>query len=272
LTDPAGSIDSPLMSLLEARERLLFIVVVVGISVFLFACGGSGTMEEQPAEASLAMPAPQPAPQPVPPPADPVGEPASPTPADEESAAVEVVPEPEDDAAPAAVEQPGDGEREPAPRLEPVAPGTHVFTNKDLGRYAKVKEEFGLRDDVVTVDLTRARAKEEPEATADRAGPALTAAERDREIAAARAEVTRLSQEVTYLEGRIPSLHNPFLPRPRLSEADQSAESGMDNAERLNRVNERLGRAQSELAAARARLAELYNAPAADRPAGDDRD
>jgi len=196
-----------------------------------------------------------------------------PTPADEESAAVEVVPEPEDDAAPAAVEQPGDGEREPAPRLEPVAPGTHVFTNKDLGRYAKVKEDFGLRDDVVTVDLTGARAKQEPEeTTTDQAGPALTAADRDKEIAAVRAEVTRLSQEVSYLEGRIPSLHNPFLPRPRLSEADQTAESGMDNVERLNRVNERLGRAQAELAAARARLAELYNAPAADRPAGDDRD
>ena len=146
----------------------------------------------------------------------------------------------------------GAGQQE-SPAPAPEAGGTRVFSNKDLRRYTRVKEEFGLGRDVVTVDLTPST----PE-TADQAVAGMTTAERDQEMRETMKKINELNAEAAYLKSRIPSLHNPFLARVPLSETDATAEAGMDNAQRLDRVKERLSRVDQELDQLQRRLAELH--------------
>ena len=87
----------------------------------------------------------------------------------------------------------------------------------------------------------------------------LTAEARAEQFEQTRREITTLNAELEYLKKRVPSLHNPFLPRAALSEADQTAEAGMDNARRLQHVNERIGDTTRRLDELQHRLAELYN-------------
>lgn len=146
---------------------------------------------------------------------------------------------------------------ENAPELEtparvPVMDGTRVFSNKDLRRYTKVKEEFGLGGDAITVDLT----PKTPE-TGTPAAAVLTDAQRDEEMRETMKKINELNAEAVYLRSRIPALHNPFLARVKLSEADTMAEAGMGNAERLDRVNNRLSQVDSQLDHLQRRLADL---------------
>ncbi len=273
MTDPAAGIDSPLMRPLEARERLFFTIFVIGFAVFLFACGGAVPSGHQSEQASLAPP--EPRPQPAPAPAPVVVEPPPASSAAEDTGSV--APQEGDEAVPAPVEPPeqvSGPEPAPAPPAPAGPEGPHVYTNKDLSRYAKVKEEFGLRDGVVTVDLSGKAAAKEP-AQDGQPPSGLTRQEREKQITEARAEMTQLTEEIAYLEKRIPSLHNPFLPRPTLTEEDKLAESGMDNRQRLDRVTDRLAEASARLDATKKRLAELYDTPPVDDPpdaAAGDRD
>jgi len=239
---------------------------VVGCAVFLFACSGAATTGQRSEQASLAPPAPQPEPAPAPAPVAVETPPAPPAAVEPEP----VTPEGDDEAVPTPVEpsEPAPGP-EPAPRpLSPAGPeGPHVYTNKDLSRYAKVKEEFGLRDGVVTVDLSDRQTESQSAAGDEEPRSGLTRQERNRQIAEAQAEMAQLTEEIAYLQKRIPSLHNPFLPRPTLTEQDKLAESGMDNRERLDRVTARLSDANTQLDATKKRLAELYDTPPIDEPA-----
>jgi hypothetical protein len=118
-----------------------------------------------------------------------------------------------------------------------------------------VKEEFGFSGDAVTVDLTgkKPSTSEEPK----REGAQLTDEQRDEEMRTTREKIVALTAESQYLRGRIPSLHNPFLPRATLSEPDKIAESGMDNVQRLSKITSRLAEVDAELNALQRRFAEL---------------
>lgn len=146
---------------------------------------------------------------------------------------------------------------ESAPQRETPAPapeagGSRVFSNKDLRRYTKVKEEFGLGRDVVTVDLTPKTPETDSQAVAG-----MTDAQRDEEMRETMKKINELNAEAAYLKSRIPSLHNPFLARVKLGEVDTMAEAGMGNAERLERVKERLSQVDSQLDHLQRRLADL---------------
>ncbi len=136
--------------------------------------------------------------------------------------------------------------------------GEPVFTNKDLASYKKVKEQFGFRDDVVVVDVTRKGPGEKQDTESDRMSR-LTRQEREEQFEQTRREITGLNAELEYLKKRVPSLHNPFLPRAPVNEADSTAEAGMDNARRLQHVNERIGETSRRLGELQRRLADLYN-------------
>ncbi len=243
----------------------LALPLIVVVAVLFFACSGPGGDETAPrAELRTPRPSASRGTQPV------VSVPAAlASPAVPPRPAVQALPPP---AAPAAQAQGpvtfgtvAEEAESQAPRLtaprRPLAGGSRVFSNKDLESYRTVKEEFGFRDDVQRVDLTR-QAAEPP------ARESLTAAERDREMSETRTKITGLLEELQYLQKRVPSLHNPLLPRAKLSEADASAEAGLDNAERLARVNQRIGEVNGELGTLQRRLAELTTMTPSDRPAG----
>lgn len=140
--------------------------------------------------------------------------------------------------------------------MPPVkAGGTHVYSNKDLARYTRVKEEFGLGRDTTTYDLTA----KTPAAPAP-ATEGMTTEQREEEIRETMRKINELNAESAYLKSRIPSLHNPYLARVKPSDADGVAEAGMDNAQRLARVNERLSQVDTQLNQLQLRLAELHQA------------
>ncbi|HKY32166.1 MAG TPA: hypothetical protein VJV23_06495 [Candidatus Polarisedimenticolia bacterium] len=265
----------------DRNVRLRLTVLAVGLSVFLFACGGSSERGEvaerlrpyREARASAAAPARPAEDQPAAAaaaPDEPSADSGETVPAEGE------VPEPAPQAEPRAEVSFGSGPPEeaaepyeppPPPRLE--RDSGKVFSNDDLKAYKKVKEQFGFGDNRVTVDAThRPAAVSQPK---DQAG-ALTTAERDAEMSAARESLNRLSEELRYLQGRIPSLHNPFLPRAAASESDASAEAGMDNAEKLAHVNSRIAEVNQEMARHQRRLADLQLMTPSDAPPSAGRD
>jgi hypothetical protein len=261
---PQTAFNSPA----RAGGMRLALPLIVVVAVLFFACSGSGGDETAP-RAQLRTPQPpasrgtQPvvsAPAALAPPA------ASPRPAvpASPSGAVEGVPAAQAQGPVTFGTVPEEAESQ-APRLtaprRPMAGGSRVFSNKDLASYRAVKEEFGFRDDIQRVDLTR------PAAEAP-AKESLTADEREREMSQTRTKITTLLDELQYLQKRIPSLHNPLLPRAKLSDADASAEAGLDNAERLARVNQRIGEVNGEMGTLQRRLAELTAMTPSDRPAG----
>lgn len=238
------------------RNKLLLTLAAIAASILLFACGGGSERRASdrpaapgpvPARASLASP-------------EPVAAPAPPT---SEPLPIRISPgaEPEEIPGP-----PAEGTSSPAPEEagnEPALPpapivdstGSRVFTNKDLRRFQKVKQEFGFTGDVVTVDLTKKKTAEPEDSQQEGAQP--TDEQRDEEMRTTREKIAGLTAEAEYLRGRIPSLHNPLLPRATLSEADKVGESGMDNAQRLARVTGRLAQVDAELNALQRRFAEL---------------
>lgn len=134
--------------------------------------------------------------------------------------------------------------------------GTRVFSNKDLRRYTKVKEEFGLDRDEVTVDLTPKT--EQPDGNTTPVPSDISDDKRDEEIRETMKKINELNAEAAYLKTRIPSLHNPYLPRAKVNESDSMAEAGMDNAERLSHVQSRLSQVSSQLDQLQRRLADLH--------------
>jgi len=239
------------------KSRLVPLVLAVCLAVLVFACS-SGS--DQPAdEAAMAPPPPRPRPAFV---VDAVlpDQPAAPAPAAAAPPAATTA-----DAVPAAPstasgitfgtvpEQPQlPVEQLTAPR-HPLAKGSRVFSNKDLETYRRVKQEFGFQENVMVVDLS---GQKQAGATDD-----LSPEERARQTQETRAQIERISNELQYLKGRIPSLHNPFLPRVAPSEADASAEAGMDNAERLARVTQRITALNSEMGGLQKKLADLASPP-----------
>jgi hypothetical protein len=143
-------------------------------------------------------------------------------------------------------------------RVRPEVGGSRVFSNKDLESYKRVKEEFGFRENVLVVDLSAQQAQ------ARRGSDPLSPEERDRQVSETRGRIEAISEEIQHLKARIPSLHNPFLPRAKVSEADAVDEAGMDNAERLARVNKRIADLNGELGTLQRKLADLMAAPPAD--------
>jgi hypothetical protein len=239
------------MTLVRER-RLLLTSLAVFAAVALFACGGQ-TTPQQPAQARISPASPQEPPRPTHQPAVAGFAPAAP--------AIESPVETDQQTEPTGAEsaEPGVPPGEVArtqPRRE--GSGEQVFSNKDLASYKKVKEQFGFRDDVVMVDVTKKGPGEKQDTESDKMGR-LTAEARAEQFEQTRREITTLNAELEYLKKRVPSLHNPFLPRAALNEADQTAEAGMDNARRLQHVNERIGDTTRRLGELQQRLAELYN-------------
>ena len=248
------------------RSRLVSLVVSVGLSVLLFACSAAPDLPPETAQFGLARSGEDPAPEPqsaegqaapLPPP---ISQPA-------QAPAPESVPEP-DAAAGAPPPQgpvtfgsvPGEEpQAEPlTPRVRPVVSGSRVFSNKDLESYKRVKEEFGFRDNVLVLDLS---ARQGGNAKGE---AAISPEERERQVGETRGRIEAVSEEIQYLKARIPSLHNPFLPRAKVSEADAMHEAGLDNAERLARENQRINELNGELGSLQKKLADLTAVSPAD--------
>lgn len=259
------------MSRNEERNRLCLTVLAVLAAVFLLACGAGGTDESAgpdreariaaaarartPDSAGIKVVTAMPATQGSPAPQIPAAPPAPARRADitfGSDPSATPVGEP-DDAGP-------DGEpsapwEDPEPPLRD-ATGARIYSNRDLAKYREVKEEFGFRDGVVTVDLTKPTAVEGEEKKTE---SGMTTAQIRAERQSITDRIRILTGEQDQLARRIPSLHNPLLPRVQAAEADRMAESGMDNAEKLQHINTRLNAIRSELSSLQRRYAELQN-------------
>jgi hypothetical protein len=246
------------------RRRIVPLVVTVGVSVLLFACSAP----DRPADQARFGPArsgedPPPEPQAIPPetaeaPATPVspaqgGPPAAQAAAPDTATAGAAGPVPPGSVSFGTPPQEAESVARPlTPRQRPLAGGSRVFSNKDLESYRSVKEEFGFRDNVVVMDLSGQQ---------QGIGGGMSDEERERLATETRGRIEAISGEITYLKGRIPSLHNPFLPRAKVSDADAVDEAGMDNAERLARVQRRIAELNSEMGNLQKKLVDL-TAPA----------
>jgi len=251
-------------------------IVAVVASVFLFACSARPEQAERaPASNLQARQAPMPdashapqaphAPQPmggvqVPGRVEPaahgvataqigeaLSEPQPPAPATTENT------DPSEDAT-------GEIAAEPAPRLYDAS-GHRVFSNKDLERYRRTKEEFGMHDNVVVVDVTK-----KPSSDADEKPGTMTMAEKSAEMETTRRRITTLLEQLDYEKKRVLPLENPFVPRPQITDQDKLSEAGMDNKQRLDRVKGRISEIDAELNTLQRRLAELSNAKTSDEP------
>jgi len=249
---------------MDSRDRFLLTLVAIAACVFLFACGWGG----QDADQTAAAPPPKPGHKiqvlaNVPPPAPPAA-PGTPAPAEASVAGpagqsafgTDEMTEVEDDG------PSGSSARAEAP---PRASAGRVFSNKDLERYRRTKEEFGFRDGVVVVDVTK-----KPEQKEDAVSTGMTEAQRAAELAELRAKMSAVMQELDYQKKRVLPLENPFVAKPKISEDDKLAESGMGNNERLQRVKERIAQLEGELGSLQGRYAALQNVKPSD--ADDSRD
>jgi len=145
----------------------------------------------------------------------------------------------------------------------PSAGTSRVFSNDDLKAYKSVKEEFGFGDDARRADLAGGSSGEEAgEGAAD-------AGDRETKIAEAGKRLEDLAAELENLDKRIPSLHNPLLPRVKPLDKDADAEAGMDNVERLAHIRQRMSEIRSEMDSLQRTIEELRSAPEPDRPAAD---
>lgn len=251
------------------RRRLVPLVVTVGLSVLLFACSAGPDQPAQTARLGMARSGDDPSgEQAVPEPQAAAPPPAAVPPAVAAAPEAPVSGSPAQGAVPAAQgpvtfgSMPDQGEGQPValtPRERPI-PGSRVFSNKDLESYRRVKQEFGFRDNVLVVDASPKKGPADADDT-------MSAEERDRLVNETREKIDRLTQEMQYLKGRIPSLHNPFLPRAHVSDADAVDEAGMDNAERLARVTQRITALTGELGGLQKQLADLMARTPAGAPA-----
>lgn len=233
--------------------------LIVACAAFLFACSGSG---QAPGEGAQAT-----APDPPKPQMAVVASLPAPEPARSVSAG-EAVPEVAPGEAPPE-ETDADGPADEAPRPARRAPsGNRVYSNEDLKKYSHLSEQYGFREGTVVADLSAQQTKRGD--TVEKTSVPSSREEWDREYRATFKEIERLTEQLKYLEGRAASLHNPFLPRAKVNEADGLAEAGMDNKERLARVNEQIAQTQRDLDAARRRFSDIQEhvppeSPSADR-------
>lgn len=123
-----------------------------------------------------------------------------------------------------------------------------------------------MKDGVVMVDSTALGAKKAQKDAESSSDTALPPEEIAKEIRATQLLMEALNTDIDALQKRIPSLHNPFLPRVAAGEADALAEAGMDSAERLARVNQRIAEDQQQLGVLGRRLLELHEMSQASRP------
>ncbi len=70
-------------------------------------------------------------------------------------------------------------------------------------------------------------------------------------VQVAEEQVRELEERMTYLERKLASAQNPFLPRVELEPEDAKAEAGLDGVQRLARSETQLAEARSALEAAR---------------------
>lgn len=253
----------------RAQKRLVLTVIAVVASVFLFACDLSGRAGDS--ASGVGTPAP-----------GPVGEQGvkeltpAPTVKVAESGKQQVAAERQ------APEPPRrsawdlhDVEVEQPPRVVPASTQRtnpprkdnnkeHVFTNKDLSRYKEVKREFGFDDQKAQANAEDASDKEQGDGEGASSGKeesekesAEVQQQRKAQIDKANEEIRRLQQDITYLRSRIPSLHNPYLPRVQLNEKDAQTENGMDNVRRLAHIQQRIEEDEQRIGALKARLATL---------------
>lgn len=242
------------MRTLVPRRRLLLAGAILA-SAFLFACSGA---EERSGHETTSLAAPPVAQRSGPPSAEPApaaAAQAAPVPWDAVTGP-ELKVEPSIPAGETA--EPEESDRTPAPARQDVDSGPRVFSNEDLARYRSVVRDFGFEEGTVVVDVTKAGQSREIRVTNDSSGQ--TPGEREREVQDLQQRIQRLSDELNYLQGRIPSLHNPFLPRAALAEDDKVAEAGMDNAQRLDSVQRRIAETRQELDGLQRRMAELIQA------------
>ncbi|MGH9866854.1 MAG: hypothetical protein ACREAA_01630 [Candidatus Polarisedimenticolia bacterium] len=248
------------------RPRLV-LVLTVAASVLLFACSGGEREVAQPQDASEAEAAPSSAEAPASPPAPPAQASAAAGPAPVQAA-------PQGTPAPSGATQavtfgsvPQD-ELVAAPRPERPAIKTgssRVFSNDDLKAYKAVREEYGFADDARSAGASDARSGGKEGGK----GAPADAKDTDAKIAEATKKLADLGAELQNLEKRIPSLHNPLLPRVTPLDKDQASEDGMDNAERLSHVKQRIAEVKTEMEELQATLAELRAGPETDQTPDD---
>lgn len=255
------------MTIHEQKNRLFVMIMAVVAAVFLFACGGAPT---EPPDTAEAPETPAEGGPMAPLVAAPTGPSAAATPAADAAPRADAQDSPGLEAPTAAPGQPAEQagmamepEPIPAPAARTRETGARVYNNKDLERYRQVKEDFGLRDDVVVVDLTKKPSAESSDQT-----PGMTRAQRDAESESTRQKITDLLRELDYEKKRVLPLENPFVPRPQVSEDDKLAEAGMNNKERLDRVKQRIGEIEAQLGTLQHRLAELQSMKPSDEPGG----
>ncbi len=138
-----------------------------------------------------------------------------------------------------------------------LAEGQRVFTNDDLRRYRRVAK--ATKPTNIVVDMTRPKPGEPG---AEQAG-AMDPAERQRRLEAIREEMRQADERIKVIDARTRSLHNPFLPRPKVSEEEKAAEAGMDARQIVEALAAERAEIQARLAELKAELEALSRTPAA---------
>jgi len=135
-----------------------------------------------------------------------------------------------------------------------------VYTNKDLAKY-KGMSPPSPRGKVV--DLTAKR----PEASKP-APAAMTPAEKEQRIANLKQQIAAAKARVADIDKRVRSLHNPFLPKPEVSEDERQAEAGLDTVGILEKVQAEKDDLTAQIADLEAELEALEAAPTTEAPDG----
>ncbi len=270
------------MEALPRPARLSLTLASIAVSVFLFACGaggGSDTSSESPPGTGEAAPADVAGRPPVA-----AGRLAAESSPGDDGADPEVI----ERASSAPVVPPafrvgGTPRQEPAPASQPSSPpgpprreagGRRVFTNADLEEYRRAAEASsgggaGRRRD--TVDVSGGGSSGGPSAPTPGDSAPEESSDAAEEIASTREAIARQTEDLDYLRSRIPSLHNPFLPRVQPSERDRTAEEGMDNVQRLEHVGRRIAAGEARLTDLRRKLEGLTRASAPEETAEPER-
>lgn len=242
------------------RTRLLCLVIAVTASMLLFACDqqrrestGAERNEPSPQVAPDASAAPE---------TTPVQESQKPAPEDRALPA----------GAPAQVSSWSLDDLQPV-ESSPVVPAStkskpaahrrgkkaHVFTNKDLNIYRPLVWNVEPSDDSAGEGEHSTAEGDAPRESSQEpsAEPTMTLDEWQAEVDSANQKIEDLETDISYLRSRVPSLHNPFLPRVALDPGDTDNETGMDNVQRLDHIQQRISSDQQEIGALRSQLAQL---------------
>ncbi len=137
-------------------------------------------------------------------------------------------------------------------------PGDRVFTNDDLRRYrsrAKVPANVAI-----VVDMTAQKPGEAP------APESMDPAVKQGRIDGIQEEIHQAEERLRAIDARTRSVHNIFLPRPKLSEEERHAEAGLDSRQILDVLNAERATLQARLTELRAELQALTRTPATPAP------